>query len=532
MSAHSQVEKSRGTYDRNRGRMAFYVDAYFGGEHWRNPSSTTLGVAELVTFSVNHDTREVTERVDSTVQSYLVPHAGERLRNFNARHSLASYVNVCSPIVDSYADSATNGIQRELGAITPFLQNVDGKGKSWESLIKEVALWSGVYGFCGLLLDVPEGEVARNRAEETASRKGLRATVIHPPAIAWIDIDGDGDIVEFAFVEEAFRDSATANKEVTVYCYSATEWATWTVTNLSSSLGVSAQRGAIEKAGNAEGVKRKGTHPFGRVPVEFAYFKQASTSKFPSGVSLIADIADIAREVYNTLSNVGDIHRKTAFPFLAVPTKAAAGKLEPESKLQFGPDKAVGYSAENGRLEWVQPSAEQTAELRTHAVFYITLAYRCAGLDLSVDGTGGVASGLAIQLKSRGFESRCASFSANLQRFESAALTLAHGGLGLTPGFTLNYPTRFVLPDSAEELARAILFQGTFGETLGTEGKLKVLSQALNAAISLPDATIQKLVEEVRAKWKALPPDRVPPATPPATDKLPPDSMETPPNGD
>jgi hypothetical protein len=466
-----------------------------------------------VTFSVNHDTREVTERVDSTVQSYLVPHAGERLRSFNARHSLASYINVCSPIVDSYADSATNGIQRELGAIAPFLENLDGKGKGWDALIKEVSLWSAVYGFCGVLLDVPSGTVARNRAEETATKKGLRATVIHPPAIAWVDVDRNGEIVEFAFVEEAFRDSAHsgAPREVTVYCYSATEWATWTVSGLSKTLGVSAQRSAMEKAGSEPGVQIRGTHSFGKVPVLFSYFKQATVSKFPTGISLIADIADIGREVYNTLSNVGDIHRKTAFPFLAVPTKATTGNLEPEAKLQFGPDKAVGYSAENGRLEWVQPSAEQTAELRTHAVFYITLAYRCAGLDLSVDGTGGVASGLAIQLKSRGFESRCSAFSQNLQLFESEALKLAHVALGFRPEFTLNYPTRFVLPDSAEELARAVLFQGTFGAMLGTEGKLKVLSQAINAAMSLPDSTVQKLVEEVRAGWSVTPPSTIPP---------------------
>jgi len=214
----------------------------------------------------------------------------------------------------------------------------------------------------------------------------------------------------------------------------------------------------------------------------------------------VADTCDIAREVYNTLSNVGDIHRKTAFPFLAIPQKSTTGALDPETKVEVGPDTALGYPSDTGVPSWVQPSAEQTRELRDHAVFLMGAAYRMAGLEVSVEGTNEAQSGLAIQLKSRGFEGRCKRFAGNLEAYERQSLDLTAAILRRAATYALNYPKRYVLPDASEDLARAILLLQTLKDDLGPAGAMAAIRQALNASLSVSDEELNKMMDEIRLK--------------------------------
>lgn len=489
---------SPATYDAHRGRFAFYQDSYWGGPHYRNPSSPTMGMASLYAYHHNRETDVITEVLAATVPSYLVPHAGERLSAFRARHDLASYLNIVAPIVDAYADAATASTTRDLGSLGPFMKNLNGQGRNWDAHMSEVARWTAVYGFVATLFDTPAVNPAANRAEEDAMGVGIRATIVHPPAIAWVDVDAEGNITEFAFVDQPYTSdlSTTSTQVVNLYRYTTKEWVKMT-TSADLANGFLAQR---DKLLQGE-VTASGPLPRpGKVPVVFSFFREVTSSRWPLGVSLVADTSDIAREVYNTLSNVGDIHRKTAFPFLAIPQKSTTGALDPETKVEVGPDTAMGYPSDTGVPTWVQPSAEQTRELRDHAVFLMGAAYRMAGLEVSVEGTNEAQSGLAIQLKSRGFEGRCKRFAGNLEAYEHQSLTLTAAILATTANYALNYPKRFVLPDASEDLARAILLLQTIKDDLGPEGTLAAIRQALNASLSLSDEELTRMVDEVRAK--------------------------------
>lgn len=518
---------SPGVYDLQRSRMAFYQDAYWGGEQWRNPSSPTLGRASLYVYRHDRESDVITEELAATERSYLIPHAGERLSAFRARHNLASYLNFISPIVDAYADSATGKVSRDLGALAPYLRNLNGRGRTWDQHMGEVGRWTGVYGFTATLLDTPRVNPAVNRAQEESLGVGARAILIHPPAIAWVSVNDDGQVVEFAFVDQPYESdmSILSHRDVHLWVYDTQGW-TKRLARADVTRGYSEQRDELTQGE----ILDQGAHSTpGRVPVVFTFFREVTSSKFPLGASLIADAADIAREVYNTLSNVGDIHRKTAFPFLAIPQKSATGSLEPETKVQVGPDQAMGYPSETGAPSWVQPSAEQTRELRDHAVFLIGAAYRMAGLEVSTEGTSDVQSGLAIQLKSRGFEARCARFASNLNEYEHVCLDLLAGILGTPADYSVSYPKRYVLPDAGEDLARAVMVLQTLDTKLGPQAEVAAIRQALDAALSLSDDELEGIVTEIEGKFAQA---HTPAAIEMSTDPMPPVPGSEPAGGD
>jgi hypothetical protein len=491
------------TYDSHRGRYAFYQDAYWGGEYWRNPSSPNLGVANLYTYAYSRETNENVVIPLGSARSYLVPHAGEDSRAFNARHSLASYLNFIAPIVDAYADAATAHVTRKLGAIEPYVGNLNGQGRTWDQHMGEVGRWTAVYGWTAVLYDVPAQNPAQNAAQEAELGIGIRATVIHPPAVAWVMVDPDGTVCEFAFIDQPFAselEASSVTQDINLWVFNKEGWACYK-TQANTTRGYVEQRDEMTRGKpDSEGRHRVP----GQVPVRFAFFREVTNSRYPLGISLVADAADLAREVYNTLSNVGDIHRKTAFPFLAVPTKATTGTLEPDTQIKIGPDRALGFSADTGTPTWVQPDPAQTKELRDHAVFLIGAAYRMAGLEVATEGTSDVQSGLAIQLKSRGFEGRCGRFASNLQNFETSSLKLCCQLLGQAfSDWTITYPKRFVLPDAQEDLARAVLLLQTLQGRLGDAGEAAAIRQALDAALSVSDEELNRIMEGVRAQHQA-----------------------------
>lgn len=494
-------------YDINRGRQAFLADSFWGGEHYRTPSSPTLGNAALYryTTSVGDDGRQVVvPTLERTFRSYLVPHPGESAEAFQARMNLGVYVNVVQPIVDAYVDAIQGHVRRDLGALAEQVQNLDGQGRDWATHMAEVARWTAVHGFTATVVDAPNENPARNAAEERQLGISPRAIIVTPPAIAWVDVDDDGGLTQFAYVDQPYVDTQVGarRQKVRLWCFHRDHWERRDVT-LDTSRGLYDQRDKFLKPSTlaAEGKLPGGLA--GRVPVTFAFYRQVATSRWPLGVSLVTDAADAGRVVFNELSNAESIHRQTAFPFLAIPSAAMKGGLDPATKVQVGPDTALGYQADAGVPTWVQPSAESTRELRDHCMFLVQLAFRTAGLEVAADASAQVQSGEALRIRSRDFDSRARKFALALESYEGRTLDnvarLVGNADAKAAGVSLNYPKRYTLPDDSEDLARAVLLLQSFWDNMGTEGRAAVVRQALNAGLSLSDQDVDRIMDEVRA---------------------------------
>lgn len=496
-------------YDAQRGRYAYLWDSYWGGERYRCPSSTTIGTTRLTRYVPRRDAqgREVSDEYDevdvATYRTYLVPHPGESRREFELRLALAAYVNFPRIIVESYVEAVVGPAVHDLGDLGQYLSNLNGRGRTWADHVEDVARWVQVYGWTATLLDAPATNPATNAAEEERLGVGLRAVHVHPSAIAWLDVSRDGQVLEFAFVDAPYQPEAVAPGGwiARVYVYGLAGWAAYDVP-LRSGDALSVARAKIYSADAPLPPSAVGPALLpGRVPVVFAFATEDTSSAVPLGQSSIDDAADHARQVYNTLSWIEEIHRKTAFPFLAIPEPAAGGELDPRTRVQVGPSSALGYGAGTGAPSWVQPSAESTAELRTHALFLVMLAVRLAGLEVSLDAGSGNESGVAIELRNRKFNSTCKRLAKNLAAYEQQVFDMARAALGRpAAAASTTYPKRFVLPSPSEDLRRIVDFVTAFGGDLSLEARQECIRQASEAALRVSDEQLAALMDTVRAK--------------------------------
>lgn len=495
------MSTSTGTYDAHRDHYRYLADSYWGGERYRTPSATTIGRAQITTWVQRRDENgryldEWDARVIGTYGTYLVPHPGEAPDAFRARMALAGYVNVIQPIVDSYVDASTADVTRVLGSLGPYVESLDGQGRQWGELVEEVARWAAVYGWCACVIEPPTENTAQTRAEEIARGTGLRAAVVHPPAVAWVEVDRDGGVQELAFVDQPYlaRESSNGVQVVQLYRYTPGMWERHEV-KLADGAALTSLRAEV-----APGTLRaSGSTRTAGVPVVFAYFRRDTSTPMPQGISLVADAADLARQIYNSMSWIHEIHAATAFPFLAVPEPAAGGALDPGTARKIGPRHAFGYQSTAGAPQWVQPSADSTRELRDHVAFLMAAALRTTGLEVTAGDGPADASGTALKIRSRDFEARCKRFAEGLRRFEIRALRIAAEIMGMAEPAPPVYPRRYTLPEPSADLARAALVIQAIGDTLGGEGRAEVARAVLDAGLDLSDDRVRELVDEIRA---------------------------------
>jgi hypothetical protein len=503
------------SYDARRGRFAMQHAAYVGGETWRNPPPSTLSEAKLewVSTSTTQDTAGK-DVVTSTLKSarrntYLVPFPAESDRSFDLRIATASYINAAEIIVDSYAEGATKDVQRQLGTLAEYADDVDLRGSSWREYIEDVARWNAVYGLAFVVVDAPKAdESIITRADEKAAGVRPYCVTVHPPAVAWIYCDAFGRLLEFAYVDEPFQSDTNTvgvSQSVTVRVYHSGRTddagnpvpAGWEVRTgtVSSARSLSDQRDALSD------VKDSGELPAslgGRIPVVVSYFRRDTATRYPMGISLIDNACDITRTIYNRRSYELQIQREAGFPTLAIPVDGTGGKLPAQTRLAMGPTKGIGYSSASGAPQWIQPSAEWARDMRESNVADFQAALRTAGLEMATEA-GASASGEALRIRSRDFEARCSRFARNLQRTEMAVLELLALYAGVTFDAKVTYPRRFVLPDLTADLQRALtlLNPSQMPVEIGPTAKLAAATQAVNAALVLSDEDQQKVREEI-----------------------------------
>lgn len=514
-------------FNDSRGEHLFLQDAYYGGRRWRYPRPSSLSSTSLVTWEKAQDTEGsdvLVERRGKVYTSYLIPFVGESESTFERRQQMAVYVNVVQPIVDAYCDSVTSKVQRDLGALDPYLKKLDRKRQSWRELVTEAARWSATHGVMATVVDVPPGPPARTRAEEQAQGKGIRAILVPPQAWAWLILDDDGKVQEFAYVDQGGQynpDVVATTTELTVWVWNTLGWSkrrakvpvgaqlpTPAVTMVDGQAvpvsGLAAQRNTFLAAEPiTQGLYPPGVS--GEVPVVFSFFRPVAFSATPDGVSIVGDAAHCGRQLYQILSWAEDTLRRAGFSFLQMPTKESTSQLGEQQRLRLGPDAALGVPADAGSASWVTHPSEPTVELRAHAMFLVMLAFRSAGLEVAADQSAQVQSGEALRVRSKDFESRAAAFAQSMAGYEQEVLQLSARYLGLPlDGWTVTYPQRFVLPDLQEGLDNAIALAASFGERLGPEGLKACIQQAVTSALALSDSELATVMEEVRARIEEM----------------------------
>lgn len=270
-------------YNDHKDRWHFYLQSYMGGEEYR---------AGL----------------------HLTRYVNESPQEYQARLLATPLDNHCRSVISVYTSFLfREEPDRDLGQleysdpmIKEFLKDADMDGRSLNQFMKEVSIWSNVYGHCWLLLVKPNIG-ALTMADELAAEVRPYANLLTPLVVidwSWQrSINGAYTLDYIKYVEDVNGDIQVIK-----------EWTpeliiTWEVDD---------QRKEVRS-------RMEEPNGLGRVPAVICYGNRGPVRGI--GVSDLSDIADHQKKIFNELSEVEQSIRLNGHPALVKTpdVEAAAG---------------------------------------------------------------------------------------------------------------------------------------------------------------------------------------------------------------
>ena len=265
-------------------RWKYLNDSYVGGNTYRS--------GEYLTKYVMEDTIEYHNRLRNTA---LDNHCKSVLDTFNA------FLFRVPP-------------KREYGsidsdpALTNFLEDADLEGRSFDSFMRDVATQAGIYGHTWVIVDKPNTQVG-TRAQELEQEIRPYVSIITPENVFdWSyerQPNGYQKLV-FLRVIDSYNEDNIIFRE-----YTPTEIRV-----------VEAAKGQEQ---TAQTVLESVPNPIGQVPAVCVYAERSQNRGI--GISDLADISDVQRDIYQTASELEQTIRLSGHPSLVktMGTDAQAG---------------------------------------------------------------------------------------------------------------------------------------------------------------------------------------------------------------
>lgn len=198
----------------------------------------------------------------------------------------------------------------------------------------------------------------------------------------------------------------------------------------------------------------------GRVPLECAFYQPDTTSPEPCGVGVMQDLAPVNLHEYNMRSLRDVILTDTCFPFLAVARAAGESRIDPETQIEIGTDRAVAYDAAGSPPLWVQPSPESVETLTNMIREDVQSIRELAGLKIANEDSAAAISADALRLIRATLDARFAAHAAQLCDVEVRALRMAQEIAGLGPdGVESTWPSDYGAQESGgrlDDVAKAL----------------------------------------------------------------------------
>jgi hypothetical protein len=269
-------------WTRNEQRWRFLLESYMGGEEYQRGLHLTK--------YVNETSGEYQARLQSTP-----------LEN-HCRSVIASYISF---LFREPCERDFGSIEYE-PTLTEFLEDADLDGRSFDAFMKEVSIWSSVFGHCWVLIVKPNvGAVTKGDELQMGVRPYVN--IITPLLVTdWTwnrQPNGRYNLTYLKYIEDA-NDSVSTVKE-----WFPTEIHTWVIDHVNKTV----KEHMIEPNG------------LGEIPAVCAYNQKSPVRGI--GISDITDIADAQKFIYNMTSEVEQSIRINGHPALVKTpgTEAAAG---------------------------------------------------------------------------------------------------------------------------------------------------------------------------------------------------------------
>ena len=269
-------------YIRNKDNWEYLLESYMGGVEYRR--------AGMLTKYVNETNAE-----------------------YQARLSATHLENHCKSVISTYVSFLfREEPERELAsieydpAVEQFLEDADMDGRSLNAFMKEVSVWSSVFGHCWVLCVKPNTG-AGTKGDELAQGVRPYVNMITPLTVTdwrWSRAaNGRYTLEYFKYIEDA-NDTVSVIRE-----WTRTEIHTWVVNHKNKEV----DEHYVEVNG------------LGEIPAVISYNIKSPVRGI--GISDITDIADAQKTIYNLTSEVEQSIRINGHPALVktAGTEAMAG---------------------------------------------------------------------------------------------------------------------------------------------------------------------------------------------------------------
>jgi len=383
--------------------------------------------------------------------NYLIRHSQEGKRDYARRVKEAVYTNYSAPIVDVLsAYLFREKPQRAFGAgadtnkaMEAFSDNADMRGRSLPVVMRETSKWASVFGFMGVIVDKPLAPDAVNRAQEL--ELGVRPYITQYSPQHIVNWKFETNYVGPALLSELVLREKELDESVEVFrIWRRDSWELWSVA------GVNGREQPPEFL--EEGINPLGIIPFALIPNKDSFDEM-------SGISDLADIADINKHIYRLDSAALEIIERTAFPFLEVPIDAMSGRSNDDviagtgNVLERDITDGIGH-------RWVEPghaSLQRILDWRGQAVLDIRAVAKM-GEGSATQRQGSAAfSGQALEIKFQQLNAILADKATTMEHAETAIMRLALLWENLdTTQVAVRYPRKFGIRDVVADLDTAM----------------------------------------------------------------------------
>ena len=401
-NAYLQATSGNTTYSRNQLRWQFLLASFTGGQAYREG-------AYLQRYALESDTQ------------YAV-----RLNNTPLDNQVRSLISLYTSFLFRTEPERDFGVLEDNPTIEDIEEDADLDGRNMNAFMKDVAQWAAVFGHVWICVAKPDVG-AITLADEQAMNARPYLSMYNPLAVTdwrWARQPNGGYQLEYIKYVEEVNGTETVVKE-------------WTYDSITTYKVDTQQETVLEMTEEVNGL--------GYLPFVCAYAERSPVRGL--GNSLVDDIADQQRMIYNELSEVYDSIRLDTHPSLVATAGtnaqgAAAGQvitmeenLDPNLKpyvLQF----------EGGQIDKIYASINNRKKM--------------------IDSMGNVGavratetremSGIAIETEFQLLNARLSSIADNLELAEEQVWQIIYTYMGYTWDGEINYPDNFALHNTDNEL--------------------------------------------------------------------------------
>jgi len=357
MSIKKMIENPHNTYKKYRSEWDFLAESYEGGKDY-------IGDAIVDSHSISAGG----EQLKLISSSHLFRHKKERTDDYKNRVKMSYYYNFCAPIVDIYTNHLfKNPIIEDWGNIKKIIEyrkeNVDRMDSSIYEFRKEISDLAQIYGQMYVITDVPSqsGRTIMTAQDEIDNDMFPYFTAFHPQDVINWALDSFGKPY-WVLVQEThdsnenpFTYDESTKPNIRYRLWTRTEW-----------ILVDGEGGEIAR----------GTHGLGMVPITCFTNKKSKKMRNFLGISALADIAYISRDIYNSCSELKQILRDQTFAILTL-----QGSTGEYSEVSVGTSKALLYPPERTAPAYISPAPSNAEMQFKHIDRQVSAIFRLAKLE-------------------------------------------------------------------------------------------------------------------------------------------------------